>query len=320
MKDSNIFDVKVQKISDSNELEGGDKIVSYSQFSMYDTCPKQWELTYIKKYKHSTPNIHTIFGSAIHTVIQEWLKVLYTKSVKKSNELDLSARLKEELTLEYQKEYKKSKVHFSTPQELYEFWEDGSEILAYLKKKRIKYFSTRRVEFVGYEIPMLLIPDKNKPKVKFQAYIDLVFKDLDTNIYDIIDIKTSKNGWKEWDKKNTTKISQVILYKIFFSELYNVPVDNIKVTYFILKRKIILNSEFPQSKIQTFSPSQGSITMKKTKEKFLEFVKNSFQNDGSYNEERKYPAYAGKDAKNCFFCPFKDNFELCPKENRITDV
>jgi hypothetical protein len=222
--------------------------------------------------------------------------------------------------LEYKKEYTKNPNHFSTPQELYEFWEDGTEILSYLKRKRVKYFSTRKIEFVGYEIPMTLQPNTKIKNVKFQAYIDLVFKDLDTNKYEILDIKTSKFGWKEWDKKNSTKISQVILYKIYFSELYNIPVEDIKVTYFILKRKINLNSEFPQSKIQTFSPSQGSITIKKAKAKFLEFIQHCFNEDGSYNTEKIYPAYAGTKQKNCFFCPFKENYSLCPNENRITDL
>ena len=321
MKDIHIFNEKIKKVADAFEIKKGTKIVSYTQFSMYDACPKSWELTYIKKNKTYKPGIDTIFGTAMHTVIQLWLTTLYQKSVKKSNELDLPAILKKEISIEYLKELKKNEnVHFSTPQVLYEYWEDGTEILTFLRKKRLKYFSTRRVEFVGFEIPIVLNPLENIEGVKFQAYLDLVFKDLDTNQFEIIDIKTSKRGWKEWDKKNVTKISQVILYKMYYSQIFNVPIDDIKVSYFILKRKLDVNSEFPQSRIQTFVPSQGSITLKKTKTRFTEFVSKTFNPDGTDNENINYPAFAGTKAKNCFFCQFKDNFDLCPQERRIEDV
>ena len=35
--------------------------VSYSQFSMYKTCPYKWALTYKDKNKTYKPSIHTVF-------------------------------------------------------------------------------------------------------------------------------------------------------------------------------------------------------------------------------------------------------------------
>lgn len=321
MKDIHIFNNGIRQKAEEFKLVKGDKIVSYSQFSTYDTCPKSWELANIKGHKEYSPNIYTIFGSAIHTVIQTWLTTLYQKGVKKSEELDLSEMLRQEMSIEYKKEFTKfNNVHFSTKQELYEFWEDGCEILTFLRKKRTKYFTTRKMEFVGFEIPILLTPNEKIPNVKFQAYLDLVFKDLKTNHYFIIDIKTSTRGWKEWDKKNATKISQVLLYKTYFSEIFKVPIENITVSYLILKRKLIVNSEYPQSRIQEFSPAQGSISVKKAKTKFLDFVNKTFTLNGERNTEIIYPAYAGKEAKNCKFCPFAKNYELCPIERRIEDI
>jgi hypothetical protein len=36
-------------------------------------------------------------------------------------------------------------------------------------------------------------------------------------------------------------------------------------------------------------------------------------------QQATYHAVAGKGAKNCKYCPFKTDYERCPKENRITE-
>ncbi|HCT53773.1 MAG TPA: hypothetical protein DF712_15080, partial [Balneola sp.] len=42
--------------------------ISWSQFSMYRTCPHRWELNYAKKLRKFIPSIHLIFGTAMHEV------------------------------------------------------------------------------------------------------------------------------------------------------------------------------------------------------------------------------------------------------------
>ena len=39
--------------------------VSYSQYSMWSSCPQQYKLNYIDKLGESSGNIHTIFGTAM---------------------------------------------------------------------------------------------------------------------------------------------------------------------------------------------------------------------------------------------------------------
>jgi hypothetical protein len=55
-----------------------DKIVSYSQFSTWKQCPHKWKLQNVDKLKNP-PSIHLIFGTAIHTALQHYLKVMYQK-------------------------------------------------------------------------------------------------------------------------------------------------------------------------------------------------------------------------------------------------
>ena len=69
--------------------------ISYSQFSMYSQCPKHWELAYAKNLRTYSQSIHTIFGTAMHETLQHYLTVMYEKSVKEADAIDLHAMLKQ---------------------------------------------------------------------------------------------------------------------------------------------------------------------------------------------------------------------------------
>ena len=43
--------------------------------------------------------------------------------------------------------------------------------------------------------------------------------------------------WKDQDKKDETKTSQILLYKSYFSKIFNWDVDQIEVEFFIVKEK-----------------------------------------------------------------------------------
>jgi hypothetical protein len=45
--------------------------------SIFRGCPHRWKLQYKDKIKRFTSSIHTVFGTAIHEVIQHYLDVMY---------------------------------------------------------------------------------------------------------------------------------------------------------------------------------------------------------------------------------------------------
>jgi hypothetical protein len=108
----------------------------------------------------------------------------------------------------------------------------------------------------------------------------------------------------------------LVLYKKFFSEQYGWPIDKIQVRYFIVKRKLWEEAMFAQKRVQEFVPAHGSRTMRNISTSFEEFISKSFNEDGSYNTEGEFPAIAGKNSKNCKYCPFKKS-ELCNRKERI---
>ena len=282
-----------------------EKNISFSQLLLYNSCQYKWYLTYPKKLAPYKPSIHTVFGTALHETVQEWLDVLYNQTVKAANEMDLSELLLDRMRKTYKKErYNNGNEDFTTSQELQQFHDDGMQILNYLKKKRAAYFSTKNTYLAGVETPIL---QEVKPGVVFKGFIDLVFYNSFTEKYLILDIKTSTRGWTDYEKKDETKIAQILLYKEFFAQQFNTDVENIDVEYFIVRRKIFEGGDFVPKRVQQYRPASGKIKRKKAIESINKFVNEAFDDNGNYLE-REYPKQPSK--SNCMFCPFKEN-PLC---------
>ena len=284
------------------------KNISYSQLSLYRGCPHRWSLQYKDGYKVFTSNIHTVFGTALHVAIQHYLDVMYKISGAEADREDLESIFEEAYRNEYKIQYDKNKKqHFSSSEELREFFEDGLKILSYLKKKRNLYFSKKGYHLVGCEVPISLTPHPQFNNVIYQGFLDVVLYHEPTNTFEIIDIKTSTRGWDADTKNDEDKQFQVILYKQSLSTQFNIPIDSISVKFFILRRKIYENADFPISRIQDFIPPSGKIKLSKANKALNDFIEEVFDENG-YQKKSHAPTPS---QKACFFCPYKDNKELC---------
>lgn len=288
------------------------KTVSYSQFSLYANCPKRWKLDYLDGLRKYEQNINTCFGSAFHKTLQNYLEVMYNQSVKEANSIHLGEYLKQALFDEYKESLAKNgNVHYSTPQELSEFYLDGEAILNYFQKHRTAYFTTKSHKLVGIEVPLQMPLINN---VSFTGFIDIVVKDERDNKIKIYDIKTSTMGWNKYQKADQSKTAQLILYKEFYAKQFNVDVESIDVEYIIVRRKINEQAEFVPKRIQTFAPASGKPTRNKIGKLFIDFVQNCFTEDGNYNHEGSFPAIA---TTACKYCPYSSEEVLCPKKERL---
>lgn len=279
--------------------------VSYSQYGMYTTCQEQYKLNYIDKLGTSSANIHTIFGSAMHETIQHFLDVMYNVSKKQALQLNLEGMLYKQLVEHFTKENEKMEdgMFPCTKEELGEFFEDGKLILQYFRNKLDKLYSKSGFKLVAIEMP-LNAPIKEG--VHFIGFIDIILEDLSENSIIIIDLKTSTKGWSQYQKNDKVKTSQMLLYKKFYSEKYNLPLDKIKVEYQILKRKIFEGADFPIPRISKFVPANGKPSVNKAWDGFMEFVDSVFEEGGGYIE-REYQPTKGK---HCDWCEFKTR-KLC---------
>jgi len=272
--------------------------ISYSQLSMFSECPQRWKLNYIDKVTESEPSIHLLFGTAMHEVIQTWLEVMYHDSVKNANKLNLEQRLHDKMMELFQRDKEAYGKNPCTLEELREFFQDGVDILDFLKKRRADYFSKRGYKLIGCEVPIDVDLKKN---VNIVGYLDLVILDERTDMITIYDIKTSTRGWNKWMKKDENKTQQLLLYKQFYAKQYNHPIDKIEVEYFIVKRKLWEEAMFPQKRVQKFSPASGKPSMNKVANRLNTFLDLAFDDEGNRISENIIPTPSKKACKWCEF-------------------
>lgn len=281
--------------------------VSYSQFSMWAKCPHQWYLSYVEKKQPYQASIHTVFGTAFHEALQQYITVMYNESGAAADKMDLEAIFQERFREVYASEYKAAGSHFTTAEEMGEFFDDGIAILKWIKSRRNKIFTIRKMKLLGIELPLILQVANN---IYYKAFIDFALYDEDLNKVYIYDIKTSTRGWSDSEKRDDQKTAQVLLYKEYFAKQFGWDVEQIEVEFFIVKRKIYEEAEYPIPRIQSFKPASGKTKRRQTIDNFQEFIKDCFDEIGK-PKIKSYLKNVGE--KSCKWCPYNDNQDLCNK-------
>lgn len=309
------IDVEYNKWADKENKEEAKGRVSYSQFSLWKTCPQSWKLKYIAKQPFE-PSIHMTFGTSMHETLQYYIYKSHTESAQEADKLNLEHILKERMEYNYTETVSNGE-HFSNPDEMAEFYLDGVAIIDWLKKHRSEFFKLQGYELIGIELP-INIPVFDDYDINLIGYLDLVFLEKSTNTIFIIDIKTSTSGWKKYQKDDKTKTAQLVLYKKYFSEQYNHPLDKIKVSYHIIKRKVPKDPEYKVMlrRLQKFEPTNGSVTINRLMKDFREFIEDTHDKEGNRLLDKEYKAISNN-GKNCKWCTFKDKHDLCDPKKRI---
>ena len=290
------------------------KSISYSQYSKYSNCQYSWYLSYVKKEKIFKPGIHLLYGTSLHETMQNYLDVMYNQSVKAADEIDLSSYIKDRMVENYAKDLEQyNNEHYCTKEQFLEFLNDGIASMEWFKKNRSKYFSKKDTELIGIEVPILLPVTDYSPNVLMMGFIDFILYNKITKSYTIFDIKTSTRGWGDKEKKDQTKINQILLYKHFYSKALAIPEDKIDVQFFIIKRKIFENAEFPMKRIQEFVPANKTKKVKDAYTSIESFVKECFTPEANYNTEREYQ----KNTSACKWCEFAKRSDLCDKKHNL---
>jgi len=232
---------------------------------------------------------------------------MYEESGAAADKMDLEVLFQSKFSEIYSKEYKAAGAHFSNAEELGGFFDDGIAILNWIKKNRNKIFTIRRMRLLGIELPLLLKVQNN---LFYKAFIDFALYDEDLDKIYIYDIKTSTRGWTDNDKRDDAKIAQVLLYKQYFANQFNVDVEKIEVEFFIVKRKIYEQSEYPIPRVQSFKPASGKNKRKQVIDSFQAFISDCFDDIGK-PKIKSYLKNVGE--KSCKWCPYNEKQDLCNK-------
>jgi len=284
--------------------------ISYSQFSQWDKCPQMWKLNYLDRVGTFQGNIYTIFGSALHETIQAYLVAYYNKTIKIADSLPLGDILQYRMEENYKQTKENSEVPIEvTLEEMKSFYRDGLFILEEFKKRKSSYFPKKDHELLGIELDINFSLPK---EMKFVGFMDVVIHNKNTGRVRIIDIKTSTMGWNKYQKADKNKTNQLLLYKKFFSRQRDIPEDKIDIEYLILKRKLYENIQYPQKRLQVFSPASGKPSLNKVMSRLDEFIDDCFDDKGELIQKEYFKNASDK---NCRYCEFKDRPDLCSRKN-----
>ena len=280
------------------------KYVSFSQYSMYYKCPRSWKLAYIDNLRKKESNIHLVFGTSMHEVIQDYLEMMYNQPHLDVDSVDWKAKLLQTMTTIADEERNLiDGKRCMTDDEFNEFLEDGNQLLDYFLSDEIrhKYFSKTRHTLAGIETSIDLEVRNN---VGYIGFLDVVLFDKANQKYKIIDLKTSTRGWNKWQKADESKTHQLLLYKVFYAKEFNVPLEKIDVEFIILKRKHDPDDPWSGDRVQRFVPPHGNMSSKQAWSSFNNFLNESFTKSGEYDMDNPFPKTPGKAKKNCRWCEF----------------
>lgn len=284
--------------------------VSYSNISTFIGCPRKWKLTYIDKLDSRSDSIDSIFGTAIHEAVQEFLKFYYSNNnVTVFGDREKTYNKHFMVFLDSMAHEFKQKQFETDDETLQKYIGYGAEIMQEFISKTQKNFPKQNTQLYGIELE-LNENDDWLGQTLFRGYVDLILKNTKQNTYKIIDLKTSMRTWTPNQMKDENRRMQLILYKYFFAKKLGVPLENVDVEFFILKKMIFKNTKFPMSRIQKYTPPHSNRTVNKT----MERVKQTFQ-------EMKELVRSGGEGQirvnnYCKWCPYYQREDLCDRKSR----
>ena len=223
----------------AKEFPTGKPNISYSEVKNWLECTYRHKLAYIDGKSIFENSIYTIFGTAIHSACENFLK---------TREMD--AHIATSFILENWKKYKFEDVKVWT--------EKARRIL-----EDIPTFM--ETTFPGWEYVCAeerLYESIDNQKIKFKGFIDGIIKvkkSSGKDIFWILDWKTASWGWSSHKKQDILVTSQIVLYKTFWSRKHNISMSDIRAGFVLLKR-----DEKPGKSCELLTVSVGPTTARKS--------------------------------------------------------
>jgi len=262
--------------------------VSFSEVKHWKECPYRHKLMYVDKIDMNKPSPYLDFGTAVHAGCE---LLIEGKPLEKNKLLsDIREAWKKydfdnpEWIASQPDWYKKQYAPLNEWCQWAEnMWE---EVIPFLDK-----------EFPGWETVKAeeeLYEDIEGFDIKFKGFIDAVIKvpnkKGDGWIYWILDWKTANAyGWRRQKKQDILMTAQLILYKHFWSRKHNIPLNDIRCGFILLKR-----GGKPGNMCDIVNVSVGP----KSLDKGLKIMRSMIKN--------VQKQFSLKNRNSCTYCPYKD--------------
>lgn len=249
--------------------------ISYSELKNWSECTWRHKLLYVDKIEVGQGTEHTCYGTAVHETVENMLlgkisdlypyfNKIFTEELEKigiSEDTELASQMREQVIGTFEK----------VVPTLDEYFEDKNG------------WSVVTTEEPLYESVNL----ESSGDYKFKGFIDLVIKDGNGHFH-VIDWKTCSWGWDARKKSDILYARQLVLYKHYYAQKYDINPRAISTHFGLLKRTA------KKKRIELFRVTSGE---RKTKNS-LDFLQKAL-----YNITNKRHL---KNKLSCRWCPFKD--------------
>ena len=205
--------------------------VSFSGIKDWQFCPHYYKLTRIDKVYKFQGNIHTAFGTAVHTVLEHM--VLERKNKQLSHLVEASKR-------RFLKEFKKELASLPKDVEVKEkdvlaMEKQAMPLIAGALPALDEYFGPDYELLSSEEQINIEIEEYKLADYDFRGIVDLAIKSSDGKVH-IIDWKTCSWGWNFKKKTDPMTTYQLTYYKHFFAKKHKIELKNIETYFILLKR------------------------------------------------------------------------------------
>ena len=264
----------------------GKKHVSFSEIKMWKECAYKHKLTHIDKIDVFEPSPFLDFGTAVHEGCESLIE-------KKSPDRD-------KLILDIRSAW--AKHGFDDPDWVAKQpgWYKYAPVNEWVDWANNMWDDIPRFldqEFPEWETVIAeeeLYEDIEGFDMKFKGFIDAIIKVPKKRgsgyTYWILDWKTANAyGWKRQKKQDILMTAQLILYKHFWSRKHDIPLEDIRCGFILLKR-----GGKPGNMCDIVKVSVGP----KALEKGLKMMRSMIKN--------VQKQFSLKNRNSCTYCPFKD--------------
>ena len=211
------------------------KHISYSEWRNWHICPHYHKLTYIDKVAQFEGNIFTAFGKAIHTVCEYTL----TSPEKYRDAGAIEALVKDQFLKELKALPEAAQHDAKANFKLKEWLVNGLDIIPDLYRCLVDKFGKLGEDWeVLRAEEQLYVPitEFTEAEKNFKGFIDLVVYSKKDEKVHLIDWKTCSWGWRREKKSDKVMAYQLVLYKHFYSQKYDVNPQDIDCHFVLLKR------------------------------------------------------------------------------------
>lgn len=281
--------MKVSNMSEDKSNKKTKNYVSFSEIKQWKDCGWRHKLLYIDKVGTFEDSPHLHYGTIVHDAIEQFLKSgnIDFKSLKENIEKtwnesgfdsDDFVLLQENKAFLQGWKYKHNSV------------DDWVEWSSACLERLPTFLEENFPKYSLFNAEEQLFEDIEFNDKKFKGFIDCVLK-VPTgkgDKYWIIDWKTSSaRGWTRSKQQDISFISQLVLYKHFWSKKHDIPLNKINCGFVLLKK-----TKKSEKTCQLIKVPTGPKTMEKSLKMMSSMLKTV--------EQKRYL----KNRNSCMFCEF----------------